>query len=75
MEEQKKAQAKQCHSTDGGVQKVMPTKQEKKAWNKAYYKANRDTIRAHNKAYYYANRDAIRTQTKHSYGSFHVKST
>ena len=40
MQEQKKAQTKQCYPTNGGAEKVMPTKQEKKkAWNKAYLKA------------------------------------
>ena len=30
MQEQKKAQTKQCYPTDGGAEKVMPTKQEKR---------------------------------------------
>ena len=63
---QKGAQSKQ---SDIGAEKVILTKQEKKAQYKAYYNANRAAISAHKKAYYNANKDAISAHNKAYYNA------
>ena len=40
------------------------TKEEKKAYDKAYYEANRDKKKAYRKAYYEANRDKLNAYSK-----------
>ena len=65
MQEQRRAQAKQSCPTDSSA---VPTKQEKKnAWNKAYYKAKRDAIRAKAKISYAADSTAAKARSKANY--------
>jgi hypothetical protein len=47
----------------------MPYKdpEKEKAYNKAYYEANKDKIKAYGKAYYEANKDKIKTYDKARY--------